>query len=309
MAALGHQAQVGAAKGHDPRVGVGAGGDGQAIGPGAGAEDGVAGLGAAVRMGDAQRAPLDVDPLDLAAGGERRRPRRVCPGRRTRATAGKSTMPVSGECSPATPRAWGSIASMPAASIRRRPGTPFAFPRRSSSSSRPSSEVSVATITFPQRSLGDAPLRAVLIQLARALHAQARLERAGHVVDAGVDHARVVAGLMRADLGLALEHADRRLRVAPDQLARDRQAHDPASHHREVAALWRLGGLCGCARHRAQATGPLRRDRREPWPRPRPPGRPRTAPRRRRLRACARWPSGAPLSARAWGGGRARRWR
>jgi hypothetical protein len=41
---------------------------------------------------------------------------------------------------------------MPAASILRRPGTPLALPRRSSSSSRRSSEESVATITLPQRS-------------------------------------------------------------------------------------------------------------------------------------------------------------
>ena len=39
------------------------------------------------------------------------------------------------------------------ASIRRRPGTPLALPRRSSSSSRSSSAGSVATITFPQASL------------------------------------------------------------------------------------------------------------------------------------------------------------
>src|SRR5438445_11961791 len=46
----------------------------------------------------------------------------------------------------------------------------------------------------------DLPLLAVLVQLARPAHAEARLERAGRVVDAGMDHARVVAGLMRCDL-------------------------------------------------------------------------------------------------------------
>ena len=81
----------------------------------------------------------------------------------------------------------------------------------------------------------DAPLGAVLVELASALHAKARLERAGLVVDAGVDHARAVAGLMRSHLGLALEHAHRRPRVPADQLARHRHAHDSASDNRDIA--------------------------------------------------------------------------
>jgi hypothetical protein len=71
MAALGHEAKVGAAKGHDAGIGVGACRDSQAIGPGAGAEDGMAGLGRAVRMGDAQRPRRDCHSFDLAAGGDR----------------------------------------------------------------------------------------------------------------------------------------------------------------------------------------------------------------------------------------------
>ena len=71
----------------------------------------------------------------------------------------------------------------------------------------------MATISLPQRSCAMPALVAVLVHLARALHAQARLQRARRVVDAGVDHARVVAGLMGAELALALEHADRGARA------------------------------------------------------------------------------------------------
>src|SRR5205823_709784 len=75
--------------------------------------------------------------------------------------------------------------------------------------------------------LGDdaAPL-AILIQVGGPFDAQARLQRAGHVVDAGVDHTRVVPGLVGPELSLALEHADRSVRPAREQLAGDRQAQD-----------------------------------------------------------------------------------
>ena len=56
-----------------------------------------------------------------------------------RATAAKSTIPVSGENNAAAPTACGSISAISSPRSRRRPGTPFATPRRSSSSSLPSS--------------------------------------------------------------------------------------------------------------------------------------------------------------------------
>jgi hypothetical protein len=90
---------------------------------------------------------------------------------------------------------------IPAASIRRRPGTPLALPRRSSSSRRVELGGVGRDDHLAAALVGDAALLAVVVHLACALHAQARLERAGRVVDARVDHARVVAGLMRADLG------------------------------------------------------------------------------------------------------------
>ena len=153
-------------------------------------------------------------------------------------------MPVAGECRPAIPRAWGST-SLDARRRRCGAGRARRWPCRGvrAPPRRSSSEASVATITLPQRSLAIAALFAVLVHLARALDAQARLQRAGHVVDAGVDHAGVVAGLVGADVGLALEHAHRRAWIARDQLARDRETDDPAADDRQVAALGRARRL------------------------------------------------------------------
>src|ERR1700674_1002435 len=93
----------------------------------------------------------------------------------------------------------------------------------------------------------DPSLGAVLEQLACALDAETGLQRARLVVDARVDHARAVGGLMRCWLGLTLEHADRRPRVAVAQLAGHREPHDPAPDDRKITPLgWdcarRLGG-------------------------------------------------------------------
>ena len=108
------------------------------------------------------------------------------------------------------------------------------MPRRSSSSSPASSDSSSATITFPQRSNGIAVLLAELVQLARALDAQPRLERARRVVDARVDDSAVVAGLVEADVVLLLEDDDRAARVAAVQLARDREPEDAGADDGDV---------------------------------------------------------------------------
>src|ERR671935_2277875 len=55
------------------------------------------------------------------------------------------------------------------------------------------------------------------VELRRAVDAQPRLERPRRVVDAGVDDAAVVAGLVRAELGLAVDHGEAEARVAPQQ--------------------------------------------------------------------------------------------
>ena len=88
----------------------------------------------------------------------------------------------------------------------------------------------------------DAALVAVLVQQPRALDAQPRLERAGRVVDAGVDHAAVAPRLVHPDLAFLLENADAEPRAADQQLACHGQPDDPGTDDGEVALA---GGING----------------------------------------------------------------
>ena len=92
-------------------------------------------------------------------------------------------------------------------------------------------------------------LLAVREQLGRALGAQAGLQRAGRVVDAGVQDAGVVAGLVEARDRLALEHGDRAVGLAAQQLAGDGEADDARAHDDDVRLLPRHGGRCYPDRH------------------------------------------------------------
>jgi hypothetical protein len=84
--------------------------------------------------------------------------------------------------------------------------------------------------------LGADPARlAVLVKRARAFDAEPRLQGAGTVVDAGVDHAARVTGLMRADPRLALQHRDLRTGVTEGQLPRRGDPDDPRPDHEEIA--------------------------------------------------------------------------
>jgi hypothetical protein len=75
------------------------------------------------------------------------------------------------------------------------------------------------------------------VEEARAAHAELRLQRARLVIDAGVDHAGVGAGLDGPDAILALEDADPARAVAQRQLAGDGEADDSAADDRDVASL------------------------------------------------------------------------
>lgn len=59
-------------------------------------------------------------------------------------------MAVCGECSAAIPRTPGSIAAMPAASTRVKPGTRFDDADRSNAASRSNSEDDTATTSLPR---------------------------------------------------------------------------------------------------------------------------------------------------------------
>jgi hypothetical protein len=69
---------------------------------------------------------------------------------------------------------------------------------------------------------------------AHALHAQAGLEGAGLVVDAGVDDAAVVAGLVPAELGFLLAQHEFQRRKLLEQRPRRGQPDDPAADDGDV---------------------------------------------------------------------------
>ena len=224
----GLQPQVGAAERDDPRVGVGAGRRPRAGPPTARRR--ARAWPASVRPPECsmrRRArPVGAHDRDLTS-----HPVTIVPpaalevvGHR-RATAAKSTTPVAGEWSAAIPAAWGSISRSSLGSIRRRPGTPLARPRRSSSSRRGSSDGSVATITLPSAPGVDPALLAVLVQ------APGALRRTG-APSASPGRSRCRRGSRRssgrsdgsASCGLPLEHDDARVGMAPPQLARGRRS-------------------------------------------------------------------------------------
>jgi hypothetical protein len=55
---------------------------------------------------------------------------------------------------------------------------------------------------------GNVVLRTEFVEAVAAFHAQARLQRSGRIVNAGVDHAAVVRAGGASDLGRAFEQAD-----------------------------------------------------------------------------------------------------
>ena len=117
-----------------------------------------------------------------------------------RATAAKSMMPVSGECSAATPTAWGSISGISAA--REAAQARDAVLDASAFELVERAELAVVE--------GDDELAAALVRRSpccvavgvegvSALGAELGLQRPGLVVDAGVDDAGVVARLVGGD--------------------------------------------------------------------------------------------------------------
>ena len=80
----------------------------------------------------------------------------------------------------------------------------------------------------------DAFAVAILPELAPAFDTKLRLERSGLVIDAGVDHTAVVAGLMGGEQFLFLEQDELEVRMAEQELPRGCQADDAAAHDRDV---------------------------------------------------------------------------
>ena len=245
VGALRREPQVGAAERDDARVGVGAGQPREAVRPGAGAEHGEAASSSPPAWRSTTRRPpvpsrrahLDARDARAAVDLAARRPHVV--GQRVR------------DAGEVDDRRRGRVQRRDAGGVRLDLAQPVRVepaqargrrsPRRgaASSSSPGSSDSSRRDDHLAAALVGDAARVAVLGQLAHALDAQARLQRAGHVVDAGVGDARVVAGLVVGEPVLALEHDDAAAGVAARQLARDGEAEDPAAHDGDV----RLGIL------------------------------------------------------------------
>ena len=177
-----------------------------------------------------------------------------------RATAAKSMMPVSGLWRAATPTAWGSISGISAAERRRRPGTPFSMPRRSSSSSGPSSLSSRAMMSLPQRSYGHVIRVAVGVEGVSALGAELGLETSRLVVDAGVDDAGVVARLVGGDLVFSFEDEDARVRRAVQQFAGRGEAEDAPADDDYIP-----GGLHQWIAGSGTPPAPWRKSKSQPW--------------------------------------------
>src|SRR5262245_52999953 len=75
------------------------------------------------------------------------------------------------------------------------------------------------------------PFRAELAEKVAPSAAQRRLEAAWLVVDAGVNHARVVTCLVYAEAIFLLEDVDSEAWIPPRDLPADRQPDDSSSHH------------------------------------------------------------------------------
>ncbi len=135
-------------------------------------------------------------------------------------------MPVLGECRPATPAASGSISRssgaveppQPRDVVRAGAALELVQPRELGVVDG-HDELAAALVAH-------AVLVAELVQLAGAGDAQLGLQRAGRVVDAGVDDAGVVAGLVGGDAVLALEDHHGGVRPAVQQLAGGGEAED-----------------------------------------------------------------------------------
>ena len=135
------------------------------------------------------------------------------------------------------PRTRGSISRSSSGPIRRRPGTPFAA----------ATLLEVAQPRHLGLVGGDDHLAAALVAdpmlVTEGVHprhpvdAQLRLQRAGLVVDPGVDDARVRTCLVASDVGLALEHGDAELRAPPQEFGGGREAEDPAPDDGQVDAI------------------------------------------------------------------------
>src|SRR6266851_1516276 len=70
-----------------------------------------------------------------------------------------------------------------------------------------------------------------------ALHAQLRLERAGAIVDARMQHAAVVSGLVLSQLAFLLQQRQTQLGPAVEQLVGECNPDNPTADYRHIVVL------------------------------------------------------------------------
>jgi len=90
---------------------------------------------------------------------------------------------------------------------------------------------------FPDSTVLDAFLVAVLPRELSPLDAEPRLERTRRIVDARMDDAAVVSRLVLVEAGLFLDAGNPQRRVAVRELSRGRKPDDPAADDGDVVGL------------------------------------------------------------------------
>ena len=160
-----------------------------------------------------------------------------------RATRRKSMIPVDGLHNPRTPTTCGSISRMRAASTSSSPGVPFAMARSCSVG-----EPRQLALVERDDQLSAALERDVVrlgerLDRGLALAAQLRLERPRLVVQAGVQDAAVVAGLVGRELGLLLHDREAQRWPSLQQPICRRQPDDAAADHDDVESIAHVAGI------------------------------------------------------------------
>lgn len=247
VGALGSQAQVGAPKRHDPRLDRGSGGDREPIRPGTGADDDGPRSSRATVVAHLDSARQLVDPLDGAADRDHAAARGQLVGV-CRCDLPEVDDSGARRVQPGDPGHVRLDLAQLAGRNRVKSRHAVLDPAALELGEPPELALAGRDDQLARAQGGDPALLAVGVELGGAGDAESRLQRPRLVVDPGVDHPAGVAGLVGADLALALEHADREAVVAKRELAGCRETDDPGADDDQIAFARRLGHGCETSR-------------------------------------------------------------
>ena len=204
----------------------------------------------------AARARASCDALHLAAGRDRAARLEHVPRVGARRRRAKSAMPGVGRVQAGDParvrlELLDARGVDPAQAAARR----WPVPRRSSSSRRAELARRRSRRSPCRSARWRSRARSQYSYSSRAPSTHSRaFSEPGRVVDAGVDHARVVAGLVGRELGLALEHADRRRGSARESARARRPARRSRRRRPRDRSARAAARACGRRSARGQAT-------------------------------------------------------